>query len=560
MRILLHPARTIAFCAVLGFAGQLLAQTGTADPVEALRQGLMAPTRSAEQRDQAIAPTCHAIRGISDLRRALVLQEWRDTDADTEIARIDRRHRAALLAQMEQAVRHVLSQGDATGQIAVIDMIADLGCRVRGVGTSDGLARGFSGDLARLVREGATPVREAAARALGKINPDPDAALPALAGLLASEDASQRHVAATTLANIMKVSGQLACAVSSPTMAVAHAGDVGGVGRAVLPVAGRALTDASPLVRRRAAEAMGWAATAASAQVTESRPTDDMFDPAGHRQQLAEERARLEPFLVALKDQGPSLAQALGDNDPQVRALVRRTLEVLADARLQWLKRYRSEAASDAPALLCPLDAVFATALPALSEGLGLPDRSARLTTVNIMETLGPVAAPAAPALVKVLADPDRFVRWAAARTLGKIAPHSADVAVPALATLLSDGDLDLRLAALEALGHHGPAAASAAPLLIQMLCSTDATDARLAAARVLEKIGSCSGPVAVPALIACLSDADFQVRHTAAEVLGRFGPAARPAVDALRQAGKDSHPAVRQAATEALLQITTAN
>ena len=50
---------------------------------------------------------------------------------------------------------------------------------------------------------------------------------------------------------------------------------------------------------------------------------------------------------------------------------------------------------------------------------------------------MGTEAVPAIPALVERLGDPDRFVRWAALRTLGRLAPRSPELVVPATARLL---------------------------------------------------------------------------------------------------------------------------
>ena len=43
--------------------------------------------------------------------------------------------------------------------------------------------------------------------------------------------------------------------------------------------------------------------------------------------------------------------------------------------------------------------------------------------SIDALEMLGDQALPAVPALTRALADPDLFVRWAAARTLGKMVP-----------------------------------------------------------------------------------------------------------------------------------------
>jgi HEAT repeat protein len=182
-------------------------------------------------------------------------------------------------------------------------------------------------------------------------------------------------------------------------------------------------------------------------------------------------------------------------------------------------------------------------------------DVRARRGAIDVLEALGPAAAPAGAALVQALHDSDQFVRWAAARTLGKISPVQADTAVPGLGRLLADLDLDVRLAAAMALERYGPAARAALPELIRAMRASDA-ELRVAAMRAVAVIGGVQAHAAIPALTDGVTDADSRVRQVAAEVLGNFGPAARKAVDALNQALQDTDPDVQRAAGEALLNI----
>src|SRR5581483_10740838 len=106
-------------------------------------------------------------------------------------------------------------------------------------------------------------------------------------------------------------------------------------------------------------------------------------------------------------------AAALADQDTQVRALTRRTLQMTADLHT----RVQSEGAAGEE----PLRELLVAAVPALAAGIKDPEWQARQSSINVLETLGPDAAPAANALAQALADPDRFVRWAAARALGRL-------------------------------------------------------------------------------------------------------------------------------------------
>src|SRR5207253_9241527 len=94
----------------------------------------------------------------------------------------------------------------------------------------------------------------------------------------------------------------------------------------------------------------------------------------------------------------------------------------------------------------------------ALVAQLSQRDLQARRSALDTVEALGPDAAAATAALAGALADPDKFVRWAAARTLGKIAPGTDETIALRLAQLLTDDDLDVRLAAATALARLGPA------------------------------------------------------------------------------------------------------
>jgi len=231
--------------------------------------------------------------------------------------------------------------------------------------------------------------------------------------------------------------------------------------------------------------------------------------------------------------------------------LTRRTLEILAQVRQRWLERVAGSVTGSDDPLLVGLQ----NTLPGLAAGLTDPEPSARQSSLNVLETLGPAAAPALPELVKALDDSDRFVRWGAARALGKIGGPAAP-ALPGLTRLLRDSDLDLQLAAVTALEQFGPAAVPALPALVSVGQRHNAPELRVAAIHALEAIGLPGLVPAIPALAAAVADADGQVRLAAIALLGKLGPAAQEAVDALRQASMDRTPEVQQEATAALLQI----
>jgi HEAT repeat protein len=531
---------------VLYWTGVVTAQ---ADSVAQLRQALKTPTQDIEARSRVVKQAADMVGGLGDLRRGLALQEWRDEDVDPQIAAADQQQRGELQHRFEQAVRDVFAHGEPASKAALADMLADLGVTVRAVNSRDSLARVFSADLAALASQGPPLVRAAAAHALGLIHADVAVARPALTRMMKGDE-SQRLAAVTALAAMMRVSGQMAIHGKAAIGVSGSCGDVVAVAQAVLPLAGAALADAAPAVRRRAVETIGWAASGAGGLLLEGQPCYAVPDvvPGGRPPEKPDD---LLPLFVALKRLAPQLARALADSDAQVRALTRRTLQLVADLR----QRVQSE--PDAAAGVEALRVVLVAAVPCLAEGISDADWQARQSSINVLEMLGVDAAPAAGALAKALNDPDRFVRWAAARALGRLAPQGA-TAVPGLVALLDDADSDLGLAAAAALEKFGPAALPAALALAQTVRAGHAAELRLAAIHALEHIGSAAAPPAVPALSVTLTDPDARLRKAAAVALGRFGPAAKEATEALRQLRADSDSEVQQAAADALLRIAT--
>lgn len=529
---------------LFGSAGLATAQPGSGDPVSALRQSLKtAPTDPAD-REKTLRQALLPLRGVGDLRRALVLQEWRDADGESAIAAVDLPLKRELQNRFEQAVREVFAHGDPTSQVTVADMIAELGVSSCAVGSRASLSSVFTRDLLILMGQQTPSVREAATRTLGQIHPDLNIALPALASQLQVEDEAYRRAAAGSLASLVKVAGKVASRSHLPGSVDGGPADLTAVSCKVLPLAAKAAGDSSAQVRRRGVEALGWSVSSVGALILERGTVDEATGE--------DATTEIEPLLNALRDQGPALARALKDPDTQVRSLARRTLEMAGELRVRFQKQMPPPSSD-------PLGALLIATLPALSDGVSDPDWHARQITINILDMLGPAAAPAAPALVGALNDPNSFVRWAAARAVAKLAPQSADTAVPALTTLLGDADLDLLLASASALEQYGPAALPAAPTLAQLVHAGRAADARLAGIHALEHMGPRAAETSVPTFVNALTDPDARVREAAALALGKLGTTARAGSDALRRARTDPSPEVRKAADDALLRLVTA-
>src|SRR5207248_4217077 len=145
-----------------------------------------------------------ALAGLGDLRRALMLQEWRDDDHDQKVAVIDRSNRLGAARRFEQAVRDMLEHGDEAGRLAVLSMLAEIGTTVHGVGTRHGIARDFAPDLVGLIKQGGPTCCAAALRTLGQIDPEPEIALPCFSASFSSADVNQRLAAADGLVAWMR--------------------------------------------------------------------------------------------------------------------------------------------------------------------------------------------------------------------------------------------------------------------------------------------------------------------------------------------------------------------
>jgi HEAT repeat protein len=573
---LCHPPRRSPLCPLALFAlaiascviTSLFAQTAFAEPVEELRLILRAPCVDPAQRGRSLAERIQAVQGISDLRRALVLRDWRDQEQDERVAAVDRVGRRALAIRFEQAVRVVLRQGDVARCLAALSVLAEIGTTAHGVDTRHGIARGLGPDLAELTQRGEPGIREAAARTLGQIDPEPEIAVAAFRSMLSAENFSQRLAAADGLVCWVRTTAQLAVDNRTPDGVAVSRADFVTVSQAVVPLAAHGLRAGQPEIRRRCIQAIGYAAMALHNWMLAADSPEVLGNADGLPRLTSEDRAQLFPLILTLRDEGSALTHALVDADAEVRFQAGRVLEDLQLPQ-QMLLQEATRAAlqrETKPVLVVGRPVAVSIRGPdhegepdkmiqGLIAQLGSVDVQVRRAALDTLETLGPDAAAATAALVATLADPDKFVRWAAARTLGRMGSVEEEAVVPALAHLLTDPDLDVRLAVIAAFERLGPAAKAAAPDLRRTVGSTDA-ELRVAAMRALAGIGGVEACAAVPELMDAVGDADVRVRQMAAQVLGKLGPAARDAAPALCRALEDDNPQVQKAVGEALLNI----
>lgn len=531
------------------------AQTSQLDePVEDLRAILRSSSSDAKMRAQQLAPKVDHLQALADLRQAACLREWRDEDPDPLIAAVDQDYRRQVIRKLEQEASLILRRGDTASRLAVLGILNDLGASTRGAEGRQGLAHVFGPDLAVLTIRGDLTERAAAARTLGLINPDRDVALQAFSKLASAPEADLRQAAVEGMASWMRVMTHLATRAKGIDGVDASISELVQLGCALLPLAGRTMADNEVGVRRASVDVATQAAIALRKIVEEQSRLarmDASFLDEGPGRNLREE---LMPLILALKAQATGLSKALADADTEVRLKSRLALENMTLPQLKLLQpttvaQTSGSAASD------PLLAGLQATAQALATGLSDKDVRGRRAAIDVLETMGPAAGGATTALTTALSDSDRFVRWAAARTLGKIGSPQANEAVPALGVLLNDPDLDLRLAAVVALARFGSASKGALADVLRALGSTDA-ELRIACMQVLVNISDSDAVDSVSRIRGCLTDGDARVRKMAAEILGKFGPRALDAAEDLRKALQDSDAAVAKAAGDALLRI----
>ena len=195
-------------------------------------------------------------------------------------------------------------------------------------------------------------------------------------------------------------------------------------------------------------------------------------------------------------------------------------------------------------------------ALPTLKQNLAKEKHlRVRLAPLYVLETLADDAATVVEDVAKVVKDENGFVRWGAVRVLNNMAPQKAEQAVPALAEALTDNNKTVRLAAAQALRRYGRQAKTAVKPLSQAV-EDEVPQVRVAAIKALAAIGPDAHPVAA-AVVKALTDSEQkpEVRAAAAHALGQFGSLTADAKVALTKALEDSDAAVRQAASEILLE-----
>ncbi len=288
--------------------------------------------------------------------------------------------------------------------------------------------------------------------------------------------------------------------------------------RAAVSIVQAKLTDADPVVRRRAAYALSQL-DAVAAKHAVGALLEALGDTESRvRARVAQALGKVGP---AARTAGPALLELLRDPRGPVRASAARALAQVAEARL---------------------------AVPGLVQLLHDPEVPVRGYAILALGECGPAAKEAVPALEALQEkDADLDVRNAAGQALEKIDPSPA-----LLHAALASPDAGRRHWAVSLLRLKGPAARGSVLELIAVLQHDDSAQVRAAAAFALAKIGADPARISPP-LVAALHDADAVVRHAAALALGTLASDAHGAAPALAATLQDENVEVASAAAVAL-------
>ena len=579
-----------ALLAALLLPTALVAQSPANDPVELLRYDLKRELRrtapnAAKEREKTLASDIAHLKTLSELRRALALTEWQDRSIVPELRGVDFAARAAIGKKFKEAVDKVIKTGNADARLALADMLGEMGTEARSLepGNLYGLGRALTPELIHLTKDSNPAVRAAAARALGRVFPDPAEAAPAIVAVLKKGSPLERESAAQGLVNLIQVVYALHRTGRAQIGVEPNKKDVIDAARWVVKEAPAGLADSNPRVRTLTLDAILKSLQAFREQIPEP-VAEKEFPPHGAKLTEADRKTirtyqdivqkdvdAFKPLIEDLVKLGTPLARLVNAPSSRVRLDARKALEAIGQARLRLLRFITSvptlpnETGVSAPlrpvSQKAPADPVAELAeavepgLHIIARGLRDPLVANRLAAVEFLESLEDAAKPAIPVLVEALGDPNRFIRWAAARALGKMGPERTGLVVPAVATLLRDRDVDVAKQAAWTLQVYGDKAVAAVPALAQAAALGD-PEVCIAAMTSLSTMSPAVAAPAVPALITAVANRDYDVRKAAAETLGKIGSRAREAVPALRVALRDDNASVRRAASDAILSI----
>jgi HEAT repeat protein len=358
-----------------------------------------------------------------------------------------------------------LSSSDRKQQLSAMDAILALGAK----------AEGAVKPLVSLLETKDEELRLHASMALGSIGA---AAIEPTTALLTSKDDATRFYAVWTL-------GWMGPAAKGTTKQLAAAMD-----------------DASPLVRRKAAFALG-----------RVKPDDSA--------------AAIAALAKGLSDANADVRTAAGDSLPEFGAAALPALT----------KALESAATDDGKLAVCKSLAKLGGAAGPAVPLLGKAFRSLKTPAImtSMAEELSHLGKPAVAELTEAIKLDDSQLVAAALRGLQKANPDGA----PALVDALGDKRRDVRLQAASSLGQMNlPEKMVVIGLSYTAKQDTDA-DVRVAALQSIGNLG-LGAKLALPGVEACLADLDGRVRQIAFFTLSRMGVNPRESLQKALQSGDE--------------------
>src|SRR5262249_54467263 len=147
------------------------------------------------------------LKTIPELREALVISEWTAWTDRPGVRDVDRAARAEVAGRLEKALTEAATRGDVPRRLAVAHLVSALGQDPSAYDPRSwrGFAVSLTPLLVRLCRDREAAVRAAAARALGRVQPDPAVATAALKTILARDEVGPRRAAAEALSDLVGV-------------------------------------------------------------------------------------------------------------------------------------------------------------------------------------------------------------------------------------------------------------------------------------------------------------------------------------------------------------------
>jgi HEAT repeat protein len=558
-----------------------------------------------QEREKQLKKYIGALKSIAELRQALMLPGWQDQNAGfANVLPVDRAARAEVGRRLEKALAEAARKGDVPRRLAVAHAIGAMGDDIptitpppakgdepptRTAQPSRGFASSLAPILIRLCQDPEPTVRTAAARALGRINPEPGPTAAALKAILANDEVGPRRAAAEALGSLVEIPSRLPVRdpdVTFPTpdfgkgkkgkvkkggMAAPVQGGFGAkgpggkggfdrdfgpggwggkgsltvrarakirealdAGAGVITIAAAGLADNDAQVRMLCLEAFRRAAVALREEVV---VYSGSFPPGD---------AALTPL------QQRRLEMGLKTNAAEQKRL-RPVLEALYEhgASLRRALRTQDAAVNQRSAEVVQ---ILAEARAALLRGAaGLPAQGAAKTPED---PLGPAVLFAVPDLAGKLTHEDPGVRLACVRALYALGIDAAPAA-EALLKALKDSDASVRVGAVLALGGIEPRAlteAIAAKVATGLAGRADDENesVRTNALFLVRRYGASAAP-AVASLTRALKTGDARTQLLAIQVLDAIGTQAKAAVPGLTAALASPEAEVRIAAAQAL-------